>query len=235
MKGFPGRPSITDRAAGVSRPGNAPAAPAEQPEVPLELGALYRAHAQAVARWAARLAGPALDVEDIVHEVFLVVRSQLPRFRPGARMTTWLYGITQNVVRHQRRKQRWRNWLSGSATDVAGDLEATGPTPLEELERQRALRNVYRILDGMSDKLRTVFILFEIERLSGEEVAELTGAKVATVWVQLHRARADFFKRMEAMGLREPWATLDSEPESSDARSIQRSGPKEGPKEGSHG
>src|SRR5688572_3796878 len=164
MKGFLVQVGITDRAEGVRRPTD-PAPP--DADVPLELGALYRAHAPTVARWAERLAGPSLDVEDLVQDVFLIVRAKLHRFRSSARMTTWLYGITQNVVRQQRRRLRWRQWLGGSATDVAGDVEATGPTPLEELERQRALRHVYRILDGMSEKLRTVFILFELERLSG--------------------------------------------------------------------
>ena len=43
---------------------------------------------------------------------------------------------------------------------------------------------------------REVLVLFEIEELSGEEIAELTGAKIATVWVWLHRARAEFAKRL---------------------------------------
>ena len=42
-----------------------------------------------------------------------------------------------------------------------------------------------------------MLILFEIEGLSGEEIAELTGARLATVWVSLHRARVQFLARLE--------------------------------------
>ena len=38
---------------------------------------LYRLHARSVARWAARLGGPGVDVEDVVQEVFLVAKRRL--------------------------------------------------------------------------------------------------------------------------------------------------------------
>lgn len=165
----------------------------------LDFDAVYRAHAQAVARWAGRLGGPTVDVEDAVQEVFLIVHRLLPRFRGDARVTTWLYRITENVVRHRRRKERWRRWLGGSADEVAGDEPAPGAGPLEALERREAHTTLYRALDGMAEKYRNVIILFEIEELSGDEIAELTGARPATVWVWLHRARAQLLDRLEAI------------------------------------
>jgi RNA polymerase sigma-70 factor, ECF subfamily len=163
----------------VLRPATPPASP---------LADLYRSHAQRVARWASRLGGPAADVEDVVQEVFLVVQRRLDGFRGDARIETWLYRITANTVRWRRRKEKWRRWLGGSADDVAGQLAARGPTPLEALE-------VYRVLDGMREKYRTVLILFEIEGMTGAEIAALMGVKVDTVWVWLHRARKQFQER----------------------------------------
>jgi RNA polymerase sigma-70 factor (ECF subfamily) len=157
-----------------------------------EIGAVYRAHAQTVARWATRLGGPAIDVEDVVQEVFLTAHRLLPEFRGEAKITTWLFRITQNQVRHQRRKLRFRQFLTGTANDVIGQTASTRPTPVEVLEQRQASATVYRVLDGMSDKYRTAFILFEIEQVSGEEIATLLGQKVATIWVWLHRARAQF-------------------------------------------
>jgi RNA polymerase sigma-70 factor (ECF subfamily) len=146
---------------------------------------LYRTHAQTVARWASRLGGPSVDVEDVVQEVFLVVQRRLDGFRGDAHIATWLYRITANVVRWRRRKEKWRRWLAGSADDVAGRIAARGPTPLEALE-------VYRVLDGMRERYRTVLILFEIEGMTGAEIAKLMGTKPDTVWVWLHRARKQF-------------------------------------------
>jgi DNA-directed RNA polymerase specialized sigma24 family protein len=55
---------------------------------------------------------------------------------------------------------------------------------------------VYRILDGLGEASRTTFILFELEGLSGERIAEITGTRVGTVWVRLTRARRAFIERM---------------------------------------
>jgi DNA-directed RNA polymerase specialized sigma24 family protein len=46
-------------------------------------------------------------------------------------------------------------------------------------------------------KYRNVLILFELEELSGEQIATLTGLKPATVWVHLHRARVRFVAEMK--------------------------------------
>jgi RNA polymerase sigma-70 factor (ECF subfamily) len=168
---------------------------------PLELGAIYRAHAQTVARFAQRLAGPGVDVDDLVQEVFLVVHKQLPAFRGEAAITTWLYRITENVVRHRRRKERWRRFLRGSSEEVGGRHVSPRPTPVEDFERREASRIVYRVLEGMSEKYRTLIILFELDGKSGEEIAELTGQKIGTVWVALHRAREQFLARLQRLEL----------------------------------
>jgi RNA polymerase sigma-70 factor (ECF subfamily) len=157
------------------------------------LDALYRAHAPTVARWAAKLAGPCADVEDLVHEIFLVARRRLPEFRGDAKVTTWLYRITERVALENRRKDRFRRWFSiARRTEIEEAISPPHLTPVDELERRQSTEAVYRILDRMPDKYRTVIILFELEELSGEEIAALTGQKVPTVWVHLHRGRKRF-------------------------------------------
>jgi RNA polymerase sigma-70 factor (ECF subfamily) len=74
------------------------------PEVSRDAGTIYRMHVHQVARWAARLGGPALDLEDIVHEVFAVACRRLSSFRGESSLSTWLFGITDKVVRHRRPK-----------------------------------------------------------------------------------------------------------------------------------
>jgi RNA polymerase sigma-70 factor (ECF subfamily) len=162
------------------------------------LSALYREHAATVARWAAKLAGPGADVDDLVHEIFLVVGRRLPEFRGQAKVTTWLYRITDLVVREHRRKERFRRWFSRARhLEIESTLTAPHLTPVEALERHQAASMTYRILDRMPDKYRNVLILFEMEELSGEEIAALTGLKLSTVWVHLHRARARFLADMK--------------------------------------
>ncbi len=160
---------------------------------------MYRDHATAVARWAARLGGPGIDVEDVVQDVFLTAHRLLPGFRGEAKITTWLFRITQNQVRHRRRKERWLRLVPGSADNLLDRLAAKGPTPIEDLERRQAAHTVYQVLDGLNEKYRTAFILFEIEKLSGEEIATMLEQKISTIWVWLHRARAHFLAGLQKL------------------------------------
>ncbi|HEY2746649.1 MAG TPA: RNA polymerase sigma factor [Polyangia bacterium] len=156
-----------------------------------DAAALFEEHANSVAGWASRLGGPALDVDDVVQEVFVIVHRRRGRFRGDSTLSSWLYGITANVVRQHRRKARRRRWF-GIGLPVAIDEAAGPPTPFEEVERRQRSVAVYRVLDKMRETNRTMLILTEIEGLGGDAIAALTGLKIGTIWVRLHRARAEF-------------------------------------------
>ena len=166
---------------------------------PLDAGALYRTHVRQVARWAARLGGPTLDTEDIVHEVFTIAHQRLPTFRGDSSPATWLFGITERVVRHRRRRARWRRWLSGSAGESAGHLAAPGPDPLRLLERNETARAVYRVIDRLPERDRQALILFELEELTAEEVGQLLGIQASNARLRLHRARKRFLRLYEKL------------------------------------
>lgn len=166
----------------------------------LTLDDVFRLHSQDVLRWAARLGGPDIELQDVLQEVFLTVHQELPGFKPRTgKLTTWLFRITENTVRHRRRRERLRHWLKGSSDEAAGHLPSSALHPDEALAQRQSQERFYRVLDGMSEKYRTVLVLFELEAMSGEEIGALLDAKPATVWVWVHRARADFLKRMQAL------------------------------------
>jgi RNA polymerase sigma-70 factor, ECF subfamily len=168
----------------------------ERPEVAV----LYREHADIVKRWALRLGGPRIDAEDVVHDVFMVAQRRLAEFRGDAKITTWLYRITERVVHKQLHRQRIGSWLRGLAGDFAARIEEPEHLgPYETVERKHAARLVYKALDRLNPRHRKVVILYELEGLTGEEIAELTNTKLATVWVWLHRGRAKFVSRLREL------------------------------------
>jgi len=173
-------------------------------DAPVDSGTLYRTHVRQVARWAERLGGPTLDVEDVVHEVFTIAHERLPTFRGDSSVATWLFGITERVVRHRRRRARWRRWLSGSADDSAGHLPAPGPDAVRLVERHETARAVYSILDRLPERDRQALILFELEDLSADEVGQLLGIQPANARLRLHRARARFLRLYEQMESKDP-------------------------------
>ena len=194
------------RALGITVPGRAERSVPANPGAPAEafapdVASLYRQHAAKVGRWAARLGGPSIEVEDVVQEVFLVAKRRLGSFRPdgGGSLTTWLFRATDKIVKATRRKQKLRRLLGGSA-----DLEEVGadpsrPIPSDELESRQAIARVYRVLDRLPERQRRVLILFELEGLSTPEIAALIGARVGTVRVWLYRARAAFLQHHDAI------------------------------------
>jgi RNA polymerase sigma-70 factor, ECF subfamily len=182
----------------VSIPARAASAPLLCTGGALDVEELYRAHARTVARWAARLGGPGVDVEDVVQEVFLVAKRRLRTFEGDARITTWLFRTTANVAAAARRKLRVSRWLGRVPESERPGMGAAGPTPGEALEQRQQAAGVYRALDMLPERLRRVLILFEIEGLSTQEIAELMNARVGTVRVWLYRARAKFQERYEA-------------------------------------
>ena len=170
----------------------------------LDISVLFRQYARAVARWAARLGGPGIDVEDVVQDVFLIAGRRLTHFTGEAKITTWLFRTTERVVQGLRRKQRWIRWLARSGDQVSQHLTSARLTPVEEFERHQAGVYVYRILDRMAAKYRRVIILFELEGLSTDEIAQLLGARQATVRVWLFRGRAQFLAEKERLEQRSP-------------------------------
>jgi RNA polymerase sigma-70 factor (ECF subfamily) len=176
----------------------------EDEHAPLDLATVYRRHADAVATWTRRLGGLDIDVEDVVHEVFLVVQRRLPEWRGEAKLTTWLYEITFRVVSDRRRRWRGPGWWARrvggerAGADELTHVAADQPDALGLLERREASAALYEILDGIGEKYRTVIILFELEGKSGEEIAELTGTSIANVWIRLHRGRHKVMSRFLA-------------------------------------
>jgi RNA polymerase sigma-70 factor (ECF subfamily) len=170
----------------ISGPSQADDAPSE---APLDLEKSLRRRRGDLERWAARMGGPLVDAEDVAQEVLMVAHARLPEFHHEAQLTTWLFKTTQNIAARHRRRERIRRWLRGMPLDYAAELQAHGPSVLEEMERREAAAEVYSALDRLAEKYRSVVILFEIEGMSGEEIASLTGMSLATVWVRLHRGR----------------------------------------------
>ena len=157
-----------------------------------DAASIYQVHVHQVSRWAERLAGPTLDVEDIVHEVFIIAYERMSTFRGDSTLSTWLFGITKKVVQHRRRKERWRRWLRGSANETAGHLASDNPDPLRAVEQSRAAADVYQVLDHLSERDRQILILCELEDLDADEAGHLLGIRQANVRLRLHRARARF-------------------------------------------
>ncbi len=179
----------------------------------LSIEQIYLRYQEQVARWAQRLGGRVGDVEDIVQEVFLTVWREEARVvalerrdATGDPLERWLYRVTEHAVYNHRWRERWRKRLTRSADSsrTISELPSNAPSAVELLDQAQVKVDVYEVLDRLNDRFRSILILFELEELSGEAIAALTGIKVATVWVRLHRARAKFLRELERISPEAP-------------------------------
>lgn len=166
---------------------------------PAAFRALYDAHFEFVFRTCRRLGLAEADAEDATQETFAIAARKLVRFIPG-KLSTWLYRIAANLVSARHRRRRVREALIA----IWGhNEEPVAPSPERGSEAREAARRVGEVLARMAPKKREVFALFELEGLSGEEIAERIGCKVETVWTRLWHARREFERIARQRGLLE--------------------------------
>ena len=149
---------------------------------------VYEEHGPWIRAALARLGGPEVDADDLLHEVFLVALKRPDVFINNDEPRAWLYGVAVNVAAAARRRARVRRWFGLEAAEAITD----GRTPERSVEQSDAKKHVYAALDQLSEKKRTVFILFELEGLSGEEIAKAVDCPLKTVWTRLFHARKEF-------------------------------------------
>ena len=153
-----------------------------------QLAALYQAHADFAVRVARQLGAPEAELEDVVHDVFLVVHRRRAEFQADrGSMRAWLYGICRNVVYHHSRG-RTRAELRLQRLPEPEPR----PGPDDELARARARAVVQEFLDGLDEGRRMVFALIEIEGMPAPEVAQALGVNLNTVYSRLRLARQQF-------------------------------------------
>ncbi len=154
--------------------------------------AIYDSWFEDVSRWIRALGGAEADRDDIVQEVFLVVRRRLRAF-DGANLAGWLYRITRRQVRDSRRRSWVKHIFTKRRVDEPDALQFGGVGPAALLEHKEQRRILDMILSKIREERRTAFVLFEIEGLSGAEIARIQNIPVGTVFTRLHHARKEFF------------------------------------------
>ena len=162
----------------------------------LDLRALYQQHAAFLRSAIQRLGGPRVDADDLLHEVFIVALDRADSFEGRSTARTWLYGIALKIVAAHRRKSKLRAFFG--MDDVPPDREPVdAQTPATVLDTAQAKKTVFDALEKIAEKKRTVFVLYELEGLSGEEIAQIVGCPLKTVWTRLFHARAEFQKHLK--------------------------------------
>jgi RNA polymerase sigma-70 factor (ECF subfamily) len=152
--------------------------------------ALYEKHRHAVFKVAYGMCRNAEDALDVVQETFLKAHRSLPRFERRASVGTWLCQIAvhQAIDLSRRRKVRQAESLDERfVPEQSGSSQEGGPSG--QASRQELERALDQALAKLSDKHRTVFVLYTVKGLAYKEIAEAVGISIGTVMSRLFYAR----------------------------------------------
>lgn len=136
------------------------------------------------------------DAVDVAQDAFVKAYNKLGSFDRASAFYTWLYRIAINTAIDfiRKRKSRPAESLDDEKYSETGfEPESKDPSvdPEKVAARREQARTLKAAIGTLSDKLRTVVVLHDVEGLSQEEVADILRVPVGTVKSRVSRARAE--------------------------------------------
>ena len=151
-------------------------------------GELVTRYEKKLARYGTKFLSNPEDITDLVQDVFLKAYQNMKSFDASLKFSPWIYRIAHNEFVTALRKRSRRPLIH-----VDFDTFISHPVYDDPSEREREQKEVRAVLEKgieeLPDKYREVLILFYLEELSYQEVAEVLHVPVATVGIRLKRAR----------------------------------------------
>jgi RNA polymerase sigma-70 factor, ECF subfamily len=171
---------------------------APPPVVRPTIAQLFTEHVRFVWRILASHGVPSRELDDATQEVFLVAhRRELDWAPEQVPARAWLHAIAVRVAANHRRLAYHRHQPAGDGLEPPDRGQGM---PDEVLERMRLLERLDQVLEGLDEKKRQVFVLYEIEELSMQEVADVVGCPIKTAYARLYAARDEVGAAFERSG-----------------------------------
>lgn len=157
--------------------------------------ALVQKHQARAYQFAFRLTRDQETAADVVAETFVRIFRSLGSFKGNSAFSTWLYRIITNCFLDMRKKAANRPTTSldaGLLTDdgeVERQFEDEHADPFVDAVRSERESRVHTALEAMPEYQRAIILMYHVEMLSYEEIAEALDLPIGTVKSRLNRAR----------------------------------------------
>ena len=145
------------------------------------------------------------DAADLTEETFVRVFQNASKFRPRAKVVTWIFSIAGNLCRDfLRRSKRRRNDVSLSSQVPGADglqlvdvVESKERSPEQDAVTSEALCAIETAIDELPHTLKFPFIFCVLEEHSYEDCTEVLNTNRKTVEMRIYRARKVFRGALE--------------------------------------
>lgn len=131
------------------------------------------------------------DAADCLQEAMLKAWRAIKTYRGECSLSSWLYRIASTVCLDFLRKQK-RLPQTESADEMAEEGFTPvddSPTPDEAVIRAESADSIRAAIDSLPGDMRTVIILYALQGLGYEQIADVTQTSIGTVKSRLNRAR----------------------------------------------
>lgn len=133
--------------------------------------------------------------ESLTQDTFIRAWAARDQFRGDCAPATWLTRIALNLVRDHTRTNRFRFWkkVAGTAVDAhefAGFIPDQATSAESSLIARQQVEQLWKTVDTLTERQRTVFILRFVEELDLASIAEITNMPISTVKTHLYRGLA---------------------------------------------
>ena len=129
--------------------------------------------------------------ESLTQDCFLRAHTAQASFRGECAMSTWLMRIAVNLVRDHQRSMKLRFWRRAAmldASEMSDRLPDRQSSTEHRLIAQERVATVWRAVEALSERQRSIFLLRFVEELELPEIAEAMRMNVNTVKSHLYRA-----------------------------------------------
>ncbi len=143
---------------------------------------------------------PTLDrseVEDLCQDTFLEMRKGASKYREEGKLRAWIYSYAVRTTRGHIRKWAIRDRLLG--VFKAQSLAVSGTVQTSPDVHAMVHLDLGQVLAELPMAQRQVLVLFEQDGLKGQEIAEVLGMNINTVWTHLRRARTTVNQRLHGV------------------------------------
>jgi RNA polymerase sigma-70 factor (ECF subfamily) len=131
--------------------------------------------------------------ETVTQDCLLKAHRGWREFRGDANVQTWLMQIAVNLIRDVTRSRRLSFWkraqnVAVPLDDASGWVRDQGPSPEALAAARQQVAAIWKVVEGLSDRQRTVFLLHFMEGMRPAEIEAVTGISRAAIKVHLYRA-----------------------------------------------
>jgi RNA polymerase sigma-70 factor (ECF subfamily) len=129
--------------------------------------------------------------ESLTQDCFLRAHAGRSGFRGECAMATWLMRIAVNLVRDHHRSMKLRFWRRApmlDAAEMSDRLPDTSRSTEHRLIVEERVASVWRAVETLSERQRSIFLLRFVEELELPEIAQAMQLNLNTVKSHLYRA-----------------------------------------------